>query len=388
MRRKISFLLIAALILTSFTAVFAAETGSLVDINNTKYETAVRELAKKGIISGYSDGTFRPAGTINRAEACVIVIKTMGPSEKNLKEAAKSSFTDLAGCDWAGEYINYAAAKGIISGYGDGTFRPSGSVSYAEMASMLVRALGNSAGQLTGTWPDNYISKAVELGIFTNVSYSKNAPALRGDVALMTNAVAVDIANGGKIPEEPKDEVTNPYAEFSGRAYGILLDVARVLNEKGDKVDEYEYLLGTKTLYFKTNGKVTSDLPAAVDAHLAAGDIYGLQLNSGVVTKFGTSDDSFLALNLPGGFNNFGIAAWAQVKAVKNMVIETKAAYGGRSIFTVIDDASIYVAKKDGGVITGYEKGTINDVSDGYFVRLYSVTGDTPGVVEIVLVSE
>lgn len=403
MSRKVSLLLIAVLILTSFTAVFATEIKAPEDLKDTKYESAVTELMGKGIISGYTDGTFRPDATITRAEACIIVIKTMGPGEKTLKESAKSSFTDLAGYDWATEYINYAAAKGVISGYGDGTFKPSAKVSYEEMASMLVRALGYSAGELTGTWPDNYISKAMEIGIFADVVFSKNTPALRGDAALMTNAVADSIANGSKPGQdtdfeeeepalEPVKDADNPFAEFSGRAYGILLDVAQVLNEKGDKVDEYEFILGSRTLYLKTNGKFTSDLGATIDGHLVAGDIYGLQMNNGVVTKFGTSNDGFAALNSPAGFQDFtlvaGVGTWAQVKDVRNMVIETKVAYGGRDIFTVLDDASIYVAKKDNGVITSYEKGTIRDVSEDDFVRLYSVTGDTPGVVEIVLVSE
>lgn len=403
MSRKVSLLLIAVLILTTFTAAFAAEIKTPEDLKDTKYERAVTELMEKGIISGYTDGTFRPDATISRAEACIIAVKTMGPDEKTLKESAKSSFTDLAGY-WAAEYINYAAAKGVISGYGDGTFKPSAQVSYAEMASMLVRALGSGAGEMMGTWPDNYILKATEFGIFADLEYDKNAPALRGDAALMTNAVADDIANGskpgedsdveeGEPVEEPDNDEDNPFAEFSGRAYGILLEVAQVLNEKGDKVDEYEFLLGSRTLYLKTNGRISSDSKVVIDGHLAAGDIYGLQMNNGVVTKFGTSNDGFSNLNLPAGnFQDFtlvaGVGTWAQVKDVKNRVIETKVVYGGRDIFTVLDDASIYVAKKDSGVITSYEKGTIRDVREDDYVRLYSVTGDTPGIVEIVLVRE
>lgn len=70
MRNKISFLLIAILILTSFTFVFAADTAPA-DVKDTKYEEAVVNLAKKGIVTGYPDGTFRPNGNISRAEACI-----------------------------------------------------------------------------------------------------------------------------------------------------------------------------------------------------------------------------------------------------------------------------------------------------------------------------
>ena len=418
MRKKITFLLIATMILTSFSAVFAADTADIdatpisagaaapADVKDTNYEDAVSTLMGKGIISGYMDGTFRPGTTINRAEACVIVIKAMGPSENNLSDAPKSSFKDLTGYDWAAKYIDFAAAKGVITGYADGTFRPAGKVTYAEMASMLIRALGYKTDELTGVWPDNFISKAAAIGIFKGIDYSANTAAIRGSVALMTNIVADNIANGtkpeeltepgkgetgesGKDPSKDQDKDQTDYlADFSGRAYGILLDTAKVLNAKGDTVDEYEFLIGNKTLYLKTNGKVATDTTAAIDAHLIAGEIYGLQMNSGVVTKFGTSDDGFLALNSPAGYSDFSIGAWADVKEVKNHVIETKAAYGGRNIFTALDNASVYIAKVESGVITGYKAGSISDINADMKVRLYAITGDNPGIVEIVLTQE
>lgn len=117
MRKGIAFLLVALLALSSFAAVFAAEAQAPADVKDTRYEAAVTALMGKGILSGYPDGTFRPEWTISRAEACTIVVKAMAPSEEALTKAAKSNFPDLAGYDWAAKYINYASAKGVISGY-------------------------------------------------------------------------------------------------------------------------------------------------------------------------------------------------------------------------------------------------------------------------------
>jgi len=404
MRKGISFLLVLALVFASFAAVFAADSQTPADVKDTEYEAAVTALIEKGIISGYTDGTFRPDGTITRAEACVVVVKAMAPGEDALEAVSASSFSDLAGFDWAAKYINYAAAKGIISGYPDGTFRPANQVTYAEMASMLVRALGYSAGDLTGNWPDNFITKAATLGIFTDIDHKVNdvnAPAVRGHVAFMTYRVADDIANANKPGEttdpgdgEPGDseDPAGYLSDFSGRAYGILLSVAKVLNEKGDAVDEFEFLIGSKTLYLKTNGKFDAPLQGDIERNLKKGNIYGLQMRDGVVTGFGTSTSTseFSGLSpSPAGFKDFTDGSWWVVESASNYGVEIRKPDAENTVFcSILEDASIYVAEIEKNKITGYKPGTFRDIKAGKLVRLYSVTGDDPGVAEIVLVGE
>ncbi len=422
MRKKISFLLIAMMMIASFTVAFASNEGvvpisaavkSPLDVVDTQFESAVNALVEKGIISGYPDGSFRPDIGISRAEACIVAVKAMGPTDEELNEAAKTGFTDLEGYGWAEKYINFAAAKGVVAGYPDGSFRPADKVSYAEMASMLIRALGYKADELTGDWPDNYISKASSIGIFKGIKYSADSNATRGNVALMTNAVADNIKDGTKPeeieesdeskdePGESKDEpgkdkdAANYLADFNGRAYGILINTAKILNSKGNTVDEYEFLIGDKILYLMTNGKFDADTAATIDDHFKAGNLYGMQMNNGVVTGFATSNDGFSGFSKPpGGFEDFtandGVTEgeWAKVSEVNNYVIKTGKAYGdpARDIYTVLYDASIYVAEEKNGEVTGYKSGSIRDVKVGKEVRLYSITGDNPGVAEVVLV--
>jgi hypothetical protein len=384
MKRILPILLISVLIFASFSSAFAEGVTLPSDVKGTKYEDAVSLLMEKELIAGYPDGSFRPYSTINRAEACVIIIKAINPSEEELKGAEDSSFPDLAGFGWASEYINYALEKGVISGYPDGTFKPSGNVNYAEMASMIIRALGYEDEAIKGEWPDNYIFKGEELKIFENIGYSALSPAIRGDVALMVGKVAEDIKKPDDKPSEPGDQA-DPMNEYSGRAYGILLDIAKVTNEKNNIVDEYEFLLGSKTYYFKTNGKTSPISISALDGHLNSGDIYGLQMRGGVVSSYDTSAGNFAGIGSPTGYEDF-TGAWASVKEIKGYVIETNSSYAGRSTFTAHENVSVYVAKMDGAAVTGYEAGNIRDVKAGKDVRLYSVTGNNQGVVEIILV--
>lgn len=92
-----------------------------------------------GFIKGYGDGTFRPNAPINRAEAVSIlmIIAKQGIttfSEKDLK------FHDIETSDWYTSAVVNASKKGIVQGYTDGSFRPASNMTRAEMAVVAKRA--------------------------------------------------------------------------------------------------------------------------------------------------------------------------------------------------------------------------------------------------------
>lgn len=155
------------------------------DVKGTAYEEAVKALLEQGVVTGYKDGTYRPANTLTRAEACAFLVNYLKPTAEELAAAKDSGFTDVSG--WAVSYVNYAVEKGIVAGYKDNTFRPANTVNFQEMATMAVNALGYKADQLTGSWPANYVNKAKELGMYENISVAKanSDAANRGDVAQM-----------------------------------------------------------------------------------------------------------------------------------------------------------------------------------------------------------
>jgi len=397
-------LLVLMLILSSYTGAFATVGSSTVapaDVAGTNFETAVKELVEAGVISGYPDGTFKPNEGINRAAACVVVVKSMAPSEEALSGAATSKFKDLSGYDWAVRYINYAAAKGIVSGYPDGTFKPGKEVTYNEMAAMLVQSMGYKAADLSGTWPDNFYNKAKAVGLLAGVPFRGNEPALRGYVAVMDHNVIAKIVEANKTgtPTPPKEDGTTTekdpagvLAGYSGRAYGIVVDVANALDSDGDTVQEIEFLLGKHTLFVKTKSSTTGNF-ATLAAHVAAGDLYGLKMSNGIVTGVDTSDAGFAGIGTPAGYENLlgaGVAGWKTVNSISNnvMKVQVNPAPAAEKIITILEDASVYVAKVQGGVVTEYEAGSISDIDAGSKVRAFSVTGDEPGVAEIVLVQE
>ena len=92
-----------------------------------------------GIIVGYQDGTFRPDAPVTRAEFAAIA------SRFEKLTAGTKGFTDVPSTHWAAKYINFAATRGWVGGYPDGTFRPENPITRAEVAAVTCRLLERSA---------------------------------------------------------------------------------------------------------------------------------------------------------------------------------------------------------------------------------------------------
>lgn len=112
------------------------EENPFTDLNeNSDYYQAALTLNVMGIITGYSDKTFRPDGSISRAE----FVKILGRCFQ--QETGEIDYSDVPDDFWAYAEIASAQAKGWIGGYSDGTFRPNESVTRAQVAKVMNIAL-------------------------------------------------------------------------------------------------------------------------------------------------------------------------------------------------------------------------------------------------------
>lgn len=100
---------------------------------------AIEYLQQQGILQGYADGRFLPAGSINRAE----FLKVLVAAKVTAGETApyNSCFPDVVD-QWYAPYVCYASAQGWVQGYPDGTFGPERPVAFAEALKMLVNVRG------------------------------------------------------------------------------------------------------------------------------------------------------------------------------------------------------------------------------------------------------
>ena len=84
----------------------------------TALETALVKLKNAGIINGYEDGSFQPAGGLSRAEFCKMINILFGYTE-----LATTGFPDVPADAWYHDHVLIAKKQGYIQGFEDGTFR-------------------------------------------------------------------------------------------------------------------------------------------------------------------------------------------------------------------------------------------------------------------------
>ena len=105
------------------------------DIMFSDQITAIEALAARGIIDGKSDGNFDPEGSMTRAEFATIVVRALG-----LTPADTRTFVDVDSTAWYASYVGAASTYALINGVGEGRFNPDGTITRQEAAVMVSRA--------------------------------------------------------------------------------------------------------------------------------------------------------------------------------------------------------------------------------------------------------
>lgn len=119
-----------------------AAVPSFADIQVHWAEDFIRRLVDRDLISGFTDGTFKPETAINRAQYAALLIKAFNPSNK--RPAAQ--FADIPPNFWAAAVIQQAYRGGFLSGFPDQTFRPSQNVLKLQLILSLVSGLALPGG--------------------------------------------------------------------------------------------------------------------------------------------------------------------------------------------------------------------------------------------------
>ncbi len=121
----------------SYRMSILTENEEFPDVESSRWSIKhIATLANGSIIEGYPDGNFKPENPITRAELAAIASKF-----DKLSALQENSFVDIEG-HWSIEYINSAAAKGWVSGYPDGTFKPDQYITRAEFVTLVNNVLG------------------------------------------------------------------------------------------------------------------------------------------------------------------------------------------------------------------------------------------------------
>ncbi len=107
------------------------------DLSGQWANSDIGKLASRMIVNGFPDGRFGPGQSVTRAEFAAMLVRAL-----DLRSGPDSGrFEDVKAGDWFREAASAATDAGLIQGYADGTFRPNAAVSREEMAVMAARAM-------------------------------------------------------------------------------------------------------------------------------------------------------------------------------------------------------------------------------------------------------
>ncbi|MFD1929319.1 N-acetylmuramoyl-L-alanine amidase [Sporosarcina siberiensis] len=134
-KKTIIFQMIIVLALSLMIPFQPTHAASLTDIP-ADVQKEVNNLIQRGIISGYPDNTFKPDNKVTREEVAYMIGKALNLKE----DFRKPSFSDINPKSFGSGYIATAVENGIISGHTDGTFRPKDKITRGHISIMLERA--------------------------------------------------------------------------------------------------------------------------------------------------------------------------------------------------------------------------------------------------------
>ena len=172
-KRFFSALLAACLTLALLLPVSAAGAA-------TSLEDAVQAVTALGIATGEN-----LSQKVTRAEFTAMAVKAT-PGGDGVGQEAASPYPDVPRSHWASGYVEAAVSRGLVTAYSDGTFRPDGEMKLAEGAEMVLALLGYSRSDFSGAYPTGQLSMYRSLKLDRGVSASgAAAPLTRQDAVYL-----------------------------------------------------------------------------------------------------------------------------------------------------------------------------------------------------------
>lgn len=131
------------------------KSGSFRDVTSTHWAfDSVERAAEMGLVTGYSDGTFRPDTPVTRAQFVLMLWRMCGKPAA----AKAASFAD-ASADWYQDALSWAVEKGYVNGLSDTRFGPDAPITRQQAMAILFRLNGGQSGTeltLTGIYEQTF----------------------------------------------------------------------------------------------------------------------------------------------------------------------------------------------------------------------------------------
>ncbi len=169
-KRLFSAILAACLTLALILPASAAGTAPSLD-------DAVQAVTALGILNGDGSGNLNLSARVTRAEFVAMAVKAT-PGGDGVGQAATSPYSDVPRSHWASGYVEAAVSRGLVTAFSDGTFRPNQEITLAEASSMVLALLGYGPEDFSGAFPTGQLTMYHSLKLSAGVTAAGAASTL------------------------------------------------------------------------------------------------------------------------------------------------------------------------------------------------------------------
>ena len=307
MKKRLLSLLLTVCILIPILALPAAAVNSNVAIQTARTMGVLDVQTAEELAAPVTRGEF----------ARMLTMVSSYRETVNEQILVGSLFTDVNSSTAYAPYIRIAVQQGWLTGYTDGTFRPEGTVSLEAACASALRLLGFTPTDLAGAFPAAQLSKATELGLRSGLTRSQGEAMTRTDCAVLlyntltaTNKSGSTYGNtiGLTVSDGQVDTSTILASSLKGpfvAQAGEVLPIVPTTVYRNDEVsssaqlninDVYYYSESLNSLWIYTNkasGRITSVSPnAAAPTSVTV---------AGVTYQIGSTDVAYRISSLSGG---------------------------------------------------------------------------------------
>ena len=339
-------------------------------------DSVIEQVVKAAeIMVGDSSGNLNLDSTVTRAEYAKMLVCASANKDSVTGASNSSPFKDVPYTHWAAGYIKTAVQQGWLSGYLDGSYKPNKTVTLEEAVTGVLKLLGYSTTDLSGSYPNAQLALYKSLNLNTRITAAQGSSMTRrnmmylfynllntktkdGQVYAQTLGYTLNSNNEIDYLSIISDTMEGPFVVESGLS-SIVSTAGRTIYRNGyastaDAVQKYDVVYYTgSTIWAYANavtGTYQSASPSAASPSsvTVAGNTYEIE-----------TSDAALALSTLGGLNTGDIITLLLGR-------DGKVAYA-----LPAEDYSSAVA----GVVTAVSTGTYtNAVGNSYSARTITVT--------------
>jgi minor extracellular serine protease Vpr len=195
-----------------FSTLAAAERDiAFTDIEDSWAKEYIQKLADKFMMNGVTTDTFAPMSSVTRAQFASMLVRALGLPSTD----EEAPFKDVSKTDWFADEVASAQAVGLVTGY-DGSFMPNANISRQDLAVMLNRAL-KFLDVKPLTRSDIVYTDAETFGAYA-----------KGDIQAVTDAGLMDgVSDQGAYAFHPVEATTR---EAAAKVLYQLLKVSILIN--------------------------------------------------------------------------------------------------------------------------------------------------------------